>query len=1525
MRTLSRDRIGRAIRFRWEPLEGRCLLSSSFDITSLTALRSNPAFSQITGQGVGIAVLDTGVDARNPELTPNVVAFYNAVENPVASGSVAVSGATDKDGHGTHVSGIAASSNKNIGVAYGAKLVDIKVLPDAFEAQLGGDPVLRGLEWVAANYQTYNIKVVSMSLGEPGVNDNTVTVSDARDAEAVQIKALEKLGITVVSASGNSYANDPTAGESFPAVVSTIGVANTWSDPGRASDFNVPFGEGGDQFYAIDHSAKADTLASTSQRSTVVRPGTNVTNQLAAPGQDIYSDWNGTLDSGNGSDLLHNTISGTSMATPFVSGVVALMQNAAKYFGGRYLSDPNQILQILQQTADTIIDSNNPNNSRYDSSSGQTSNLPETGLTFKRINALNAVQAVQQLVTGGSITIGPAPGPDTDNTTASATSVSEIDGTTISTFDGNISNDGLVQVGPPDVDLYKLDVISPGSVTFALSLPGGGTAFAAALRLFDSTGNVIDQNNGTAGSYPTLTTPNALAIGTYYLGISGVGNENYKIDGTGATAASSLGDYAVQIQLFNPDPNGTIQGAVSVDLTEPTETLQDSLTGAETTDVLESGILGSDPPPIGSNTRITVKSDVDMFQVTAPDDGNLILAVDSNVFDQTYIKVFDSNQAVLGTADSNASTTIGENLLSVKVTSGDTYYVAVTVPDNAGFNPTDPFKGRQSDATPGQDYDLHLRFDNGDTNGTALAPTVANIGTPLNGRIGSDGILTIGASGTKDVDWMTFTASQAGLFNITAQSTTNGFTPDLTLWTYTQGQTNIVKVADTASSSLFASPASLFAPAAVTPPGGAGSAQLIYQVSAGQTFFSAISGRGNGSFNWYAIASGTGGQTGNYTLSTQLQPLSSLATLSNNAIRAATPTTIAVGQTINGNIGADGPLVIGPTDVDMFKLIAGATETLDIRTGTTQEGSADTVLRVFDANGNALAANDNIDATTTASDLKVSVQQGQTYYIGVDGAGVNELAYNPLTGANAGSGSTGNYSLTLTATAPGISVNTPPAVPAYPGGSITFTVTLDQALGVPVTVDYATADATAVAGTDYTPKSGTLTFPPGTTTQAVSVPVLVNPNPTAAHRSFTLALSNPGGAQISTATATATIVDAPVTTLTFTAGSPKTYTNSLGKSVRLTLNGPGTGTAVFISGTADPSQITLNNTTVTSTFVVRSAGTPLGTIVVNGSLQALIAKTATLTGNLTVSGSLSRLMLANASGGATGGTISMGAAGAPMLVNLGFVSNETLSTPGAIASLKANDWLSSGGGVVQISAASIGSLTTRGDFAASVTTQNLGPVKIGGSLTAGTWTIAGGGQNFQVTGQASAAWTAVFGGALHNVRFGNVSGLLTAGSIDKLKADSLSNATLTLTGAGVTLGAMSVGQTVSNSTIISTGSLGKVAVGAFLDSKLLAGVSTSVTGLPSTAADFTANDSILSFTVRGDGRPFSFSNSNIAAASIGKVILARVKTNNGGTPFGVATKGLGAYTNRGVLKWTNKESTTLLAADGDLVVRIITT
>jgi hypothetical protein len=88
----------------------------------------------------------------------------------------------------------------------------------------------------------------------------------------------------------------------------------------------------------------------------------------------------------------------------------------------------------------------------------------------------------------------------------------------------------------------------------------------------------------------------------------------------------------------------------------------------------------------------------------------------------------------------------------------------------------------------------------------------------------------------------------------------------------------------------------------------------------------------------------------------------------------------------------------------------------------------------------------------------------------------------------------------------------------------TFNVTLSAPSGSPVTIDYATANGSAIAGTDYAATSGTLTFPVGVTSQPITVNVfgdtLVEPN-----RTFFVNLSNATGATIVTAQATGTIVD----------------------------------------------------------------------------------------------------------------------------------------------------------------------------------------------------------------------------------------------------------------------------------------------------------------------------------------------------------------------------------------------------------------
>ena len=90
--------------------------------------------------------------------------------------------------------------------------------------------------------------------------------------------------------------------------------------------------------------------------------------------------------------------------------------------------------------------------------------------------------------------------------------------------------------------------------------------------------------------------------------------------------------------------------------------------------------------------------------------------------------------------------------------------------------------------------------------------------------------------------------------------------------------------------------------------------------------------------------------------------------------------------------------------------------------------------------------------------------------------------------------------------------------------NLVFTVTLDKASTTPVTIAYATSNGTASAGSDYTAKSGTVTFAAGVTSQQISVPVLGD-TAVESNETLTLTLSNPTGATIADGSAVGTITN----------------------------------------------------------------------------------------------------------------------------------------------------------------------------------------------------------------------------------------------------------------------------------------------------------------------------------------------------------------------------------------------------------------
>jgi subtilisin len=232
-----------------------------------------------------VAVIDTG-SGPHPDL--NIVGGVNCSTGKSFN---------DGNGHGTHVAGtIGAISNGAgvVGVAPGVPIYSVRVLNNAGSGSWSS--VTCGIDWVTANAVTRNIKVANMSLGGSGSDDGNCGNNNG-DALHKAICGSVAAGVTYVVAAGNSNAN---FSGSVPAAYNEVLTVTAMAD------FN---GQPGGVAAATCRSDVDDTAADFSNFTTV--GSTDVGHTIAAPGVCILSTWKGGG---------YNTISGTSMATPHVTG-----------------------------------------------------------------------------------------------------------------------------------------------------------------------------------------------------------------------------------------------------------------------------------------------------------------------------------------------------------------------------------------------------------------------------------------------------------------------------------------------------------------------------------------------------------------------------------------------------------------------------------------------------------------------------------------------------------------------------------------------------------------------------------------------------------------------------------------------------------------------------------------------------------------------------------------------------------------------------------------------------------------------------------------------------------------------------------------------------------------------------------------------------------------------------------------------------------------------------------------------------
>ena len=238
--------------------------------------------SSFSGQGISVAVLDTGFDSAHPDFAGRSVTTQSFIPNESPE---------DGHGHGTHCIGTACGpkapgSGPRYGVAHGAAIFSGKVLSNGGSGSDGG--ILAGIDWAL----TQGCQVISMSLGADVPRIHPPYTAAGR-------RALEKGSLIVAAAGNNAMRTDLNFG--------FVGAPAN-------SPYIVAVGALNQQLDVAFFSAR--TLAGVN--------GGQV--DVAGPGYQVYSSWP--------MPTRYRTISGTSMATPHVAGLAALWAEATGYRGG---------------------------------------------------------------------------------------------------------------------------------------------------------------------------------------------------------------------------------------------------------------------------------------------------------------------------------------------------------------------------------------------------------------------------------------------------------------------------------------------------------------------------------------------------------------------------------------------------------------------------------------------------------------------------------------------------------------------------------------------------------------------------------------------------------------------------------------------------------------------------------------------------------------------------------------------------------------------------------------------------------------------------------------------------------------------------------------------------------------------------------------------------------------------------------------------------------------------------------------
>jgi serine protease AprX len=318
------------------------------DIVTAT-VNANAAWQYgLDGTGVGVVVIDSGITPKDDLMRADGVTSRIVYSESF----IGVADTTDAYGHGTHVAGIVGGNGTDTtgpgfsrtykGLAPNVNLINLRVLDQNGAGQEAN--VIAAIDRAIQLKNTYNIRVINLSLG------HAIYESYTLDPLCQEVEAAWKAGIVVVTAAGN-YGRDNSRGtHGYGTIISpandpyviTVGATKTNGTSSRLDDSVASYSAKGPTL--IDHIVKPDLVA----------PGNGVVSLLASPNCTLIQNFPRTAVSSNSYETwgTYSTsvpnyfrLSGTSMATPAVSGAAALLLQQQPFL------TPDQVKARLMKTA----------------------------------------------------------------------------------------------------------------------------------------------------------------------------------------------------------------------------------------------------------------------------------------------------------------------------------------------------------------------------------------------------------------------------------------------------------------------------------------------------------------------------------------------------------------------------------------------------------------------------------------------------------------------------------------------------------------------------------------------------------------------------------------------------------------------------------------------------------------------------------------------------------------------------------------------------------------------------------------------------------------------------------------------------------------------------------------------------------------------------------------------------------------------------------------------------------------------